>query len=773
MYHEANNRQSTPEPLDLIQSQDDDRYDHFHRLPPIVSSPLRAISPLPALPGDRRSRTPNSSKRVLTRTPPKAKLRHDNSQIQFVAVESSPLLGSEAESQALTERQKEVKERQKAETATMFRDLRSSPVQITRLGRSTSRRLSLPPVLASDDRGVNGLPSTPVLAKQTEDPEDVVPSSPTPRSRLPTESLVGLELGSSPNSAPNVDEAIMDIDPPSSPPGPTNQYLSNVGRLSSSPVYASIEDETNILPSHLHSSLAHPYTPTKRLKGLRNNNEMEHWTLTSTVEETPESSARNNESSVPTSVVAQEKERLASPDLLKVQAGHTVGDAADDPFVSQHDAVKNITPPLAAEESCAAEDRPRGLVAQQKDQLDSYDGPNTQKACASSPQYHISSDSAEQQIASQLEEELERSISVDVMPVSNVPDVTSSPIARSRSQSRKRKRDLEDNSVKPDDAKRAAGSIAAERTPSLAHNPDAHLAVLVPRGPTASSPAPAGDDTELGDCIIVDTDRSSPPLQPFSSQRQSSSSQASQTSNTSTTKRGRGRPRKVPGPEVKLERKRSLSVAGIPVDPLPSNGVQKSSSRKRWTRSRSVRGSSPLHNDVDTVLPTISDGDSQQPLLDTDGGSSLAANDVQQPAQDESATGPRKADPVVQEGTPEPGTTQYYSPEAPKSRAVGTSNQSQPAKQSPHKYQPEQSEIFPLPAPATLESKEMRSVSVQTEAAPEAQEPVSDGWMLGSLKKILGSLRTATVGRTAHREIDDVLFEIRKEVGRAGDRHVE
>ncbi|KAK3341277.1 Rap1-interacting factor 1 N terminal-domain-containing protein [Lasiosphaeria hispida] len=54
------------------------------------------------------------------------RLRHDDSQLQFAPIEPSPLGKHQMESQVLTERQKEVRERQK-ENATLFPDIRSSP----------------------------------------------------------------------------------------------------------------------------------------------------------------------------------------------------------------------------------------------------------------------------------------------------------------------------------------------------------------------------------------------------------------------------------------------------------------------------------------------------------------------------------------------------------------------------------------------------------------------------------------------------------------------
>lgn len=64
------------------------------------------------------------------KTPP-PRLRHNDSQVQFVAVALSPLPPEDQESQMMTDRQKETRERQKRETM-LFTDLRSSsPVNMT------------------------------------------------------------------------------------------------------------------------------------------------------------------------------------------------------------------------------------------------------------------------------------------------------------------------------------------------------------------------------------------------------------------------------------------------------------------------------------------------------------------------------------------------------------------------------------------------------------------------------------------------------------------
>ncbi|TVY47491.1 Telomere length regulator protein [Lachnellula occidentalis] len=116
------------------------------------------------------------------------KMRHMDSQIHFKAVASSPVPGTVEESQVLTERQKEVKERQKAEAA-MFPDLRSSPrpkeKEVARdenaepelpLHRSSSRSRTRSPLRTKQTERQ----TTPTPTPASEDDNFIV-SSPTPK----------------------------------------------------------------------------------------------------------------------------------------------------------------------------------------------------------------------------------------------------------------------------------------------------------------------------------------------------------------------------------------------------------------------------------------------------------------------------------------------------------------------------------------------------------------------------------------------------------------
>lgn len=148
-----------------------------------------------------REETPESGPRKSKKRASTPKLRHDDSQIQFVAIESSPIVDTVLDSQLLTDRQKEVKERQRAEAA-MFPDIRSGPLPIDRILNRRSTSVELPFHRPSSQSHLAISPdrerqTTPTLVPQVED-DDYVNSSPTPTRALSVQ--------------------CNELDPPSSPP---------------------------------------------------------------------------------------------------------------------------------------------------------------------------------------------------------------------------------------------------------------------------------------------------------------------------------------------------------------------------------------------------------------------------------------------------------------------------------------------------------------------------------------------------------------------------
>ena len=166
---------------------------------PRFSTPsrVRAGTPVTSLSASKNLNQIQSVRRGA-KTTPKAKLRHDNSQIQFAAIESSPMAEDHEESQRLTDRQKEVKERQKHEAA-LFPEIRSSPRGAPPVA---NRRL---PTFALNSGEKIGQPQ-----------EDEVQSP-----AFPPDSMMNDFLGSSPTPSSSRKmsvEPYSDEGPPSSPP---------------------------------------------------------------------------------------------------------------------------------------------------------------------------------------------------------------------------------------------------------------------------------------------------------------------------------------------------------------------------------------------------------------------------------------------------------------------------------------------------------------------------------------------------------------------------
>lgn len=156
---------------------------------------------------------------------PKGRLRHDDSQIKFAAVDSSPLMTATLESQHLTDRQIEVREQQEQGAAAMFPDIRSSP----RRPRSAEQ----PPELILHRKQAFGPPldadaePSPTFPPGDTTMNEFLGSSPTPRSSR--KSSVEPELSEDPAPSPP------DSSPPISRPRVTTE------RKASSPLRDFVE----------------------------------------------------------------------------------------------------------------------------------------------------------------------------------------------------------------------------------------------------------------------------------------------------------------------------------------------------------------------------------------------------------------------------------------------------------------------------------------------------------------------------------------------------
>ncbi|KAK5090500.1 hypothetical protein LTR05_000672 [Lithohypha guttulata] len=143
--------------------------------------------PLPGL----LSRLKNSSVVAPDLKVPTNKPRHDDSQVQFVPIESSPSNYEDVESQLLTTRQKDVRHRQSTERPITFADIRSSPMakmDNVHSSKLLEERSSLP-----------NTPTTPVAAASRLH-EDDEPPTPTPKAKKPWYAGLQPDVPSSPPS---------------------------------------------------------------------------------------------------------------------------------------------------------------------------------------------------------------------------------------------------------------------------------------------------------------------------------------------------------------------------------------------------------------------------------------------------------------------------------------------------------------------------------------------------------------------------------------------
>lgn len=191
------------------------------KLPEFTDRSLRVArtvpKPLVCSPSPKSNAKSPLSARQGIKTTPKVTLRHNDSQIQFAAIESSPLAPEPIDSQYLTDRQREVKERQGLEAA-MFPEIRSSPKSASRPADYTLPKLVFK---TTGDPGPK-----PAVDEQTSPmyPPDILMneflgSSPTPASSKKGTNGMG-SLDGPPSSPPSVSSPLgikrRIIEPPTS-----------------------------------------------------------------------------------------------------------------------------------------------------------------------------------------------------------------------------------------------------------------------------------------------------------------------------------------------------------------------------------------------------------------------------------------------------------------------------------------------------------------------------------------------------------------------------
>ena len=170
----------------FVESQESTQDAPKQRLPttkgpsPLAKETYKSLhhSPSPQPPSVREA--PQSAKRA-GETTPKGRRRHEDPRIRFAAVESSPLAPEAVDSQHLTDRQKEVKERQANEAAAMFPEISSTSRSSSRPVEYHLPKLVLKPTTNEDGRSRVNDEASPILPPDIL-MNDFLGSSPTPSS---------------------------------------------------------------------------------------------------------------------------------------------------------------------------------------------------------------------------------------------------------------------------------------------------------------------------------------------------------------------------------------------------------------------------------------------------------------------------------------------------------------------------------------------------------------------------------------------------------------
>ncbi|MCJ1281912.1 hypothetical protein MMC26_001235 [Xylographa opegraphella] len=225
----------TPEALEQNLAPDNSRSQGLIRESPSESIEYRVetieAGPEPPSNVANCTSTPSPRKGYTARSPI-ARLRHNDSQIQFAAIESSPSCSEAMESQFLTERQREVNKRQHQEAAAMFPDIRSSSRRKSRDCATKPPRLHLG--LARDIRSHDRVDEivSPTLPLPNDISNTFLDSTPTPSSSAKRSSRFFHQDG-----------------PPSSPPPFEDHGAVEKKLLSPSRYFQDIVDEILIDPT--------------------------------------------------------------------------------------------------------------------------------------------------------------------------------------------------------------------------------------------------------------------------------------------------------------------------------------------------------------------------------------------------------------------------------------------------------------------------------------------------------------------------------------------
>ncbi|KAI9831149.1 MAG: hypothetical protein M1819_005237 [Sarea resinae] len=706
---------------------------------PIEVQPLSSESRLGLSRSPLQNRTPRRSR---TSTPvkstPKARLRHDDSQIQFAPIDSSPPGEASGESQLLTDRQREVKERQQTEAA-MFPDLRSSPLPRSQVGKAPHSELTLSSSLSRDGNVLSDGPTTPTLPPPAHSPfNEFLLSSPTPRpdndTSSPLEPRAGreeeqpMEFPSSPPSRLDTDDAeaahdarptrprILAVDGANSVDNESSQQATDVAEKGSLGTSCSDGDR----------NIGHTCKPEKE---------------TTTIASLVDSSSNNNDASESHKATGEIAVNASQPSLYPSDETTTnYGRARQDgPSVNPQliGSVDEIgTVPSISDD----DDVSRVLNSFCIEQEDSI-VPTQDTHCATSG----------------LEEAAR--------------DASQFSVATSQGSSQKPKKRKRGSVGRGKNGKKAKSTAAESQDDIFDRNT-------------------AADDDDMLDCIVVvsrpteeSQSQSQPTLdcKPESTPRKPSQKNAENTPYVS--RKGKpGRPkRKIEGsqqadttPNAEHRRSKKRLASEISTDQgttetveaareIACNASPPATKRRRSPRSTqgSQVGASLLDSDNDQEGSTSGNYDSIMSSFKASSGRKGGRRKASQAGKGSSNESPdvavaeTQASAAVKKNPVEHLDAREESPQEVDG-AASTSREDVLNEETGQQK--------------ALLARE--GDSLQEPTAPEGEETTETG-ILSALRRILGSLKRAVVGPDALREMDDVLFEVRKEAHQASLRHAE
>lgn len=615
---------------------------------------------------------------------PRRRLRHDNSQIQFVTVDPSPR-SLNMESQLLTERQQEVKERQRG-TTSMFLDGLGSSSPAAPGPTEDENALSAVklPKIRDTVREVEA-PSTPTLAAHLQDNDDDFPgSSPTPATR---------DQG---HHAPQGTPALtietfgnVQSDPPSSPPEMSTRSPRN-----------------NVMARQDCSQQSSTPQKSKTKRGPKKNN-------------------RRRRSS-----------RISDHNATKKPSIET-GSIAVETTIPQENDVE------VPDESTTASEVMDVIP-------DTY------------------ADEFEQQLASQLEQDLE--LAVDLKDQDDVESTQSSdvnlprgPITRKRKRNAELEKDLTLDRVKRRVSEKDKTVRLENVRESSSEMENVNLKPSTPQSSVARRGLSTPQSSPLKNQISIDdlSDKATDSGSMRRSGRLNAAADREIASSPIKSKRSRQRKR------------RSLRLSGVPaLSPPVSDKASQAQNRKQ---SKS--------NDRSTDQASISETGLEDSQM----------QDISMPGDEPALTAPEGDMTNAVFSAPEPNDVQSYivaestvNPEVPASVEMQMEQQIEKPVEELVENQAAEADIVmkdttieknvvaPLPAVDIDEAPHYISQGVQTDdvmVVEPVTEPTQTGSsILGSLRKVLTGIKNVTFGRNVLREIDDVMFDIRVEAHEAARR---